>query len=144
MRALGLTLMAALSVGACASNPPEPKSESAAVTAPAEAEAPPAPPPSKPLGLDPQKIGAVVNSKASEVQGCHALAYAGSGGKGELAVDFTIAPNGTVEQSTIARSSFGNVDFEECVLGVINGLSFPASNGQTDASKLFRFGGGLD
>ncbi len=74
------------------------------------------------------------------VSGCYTVAYSGQeGGTGQLVVDFTVNPDGSVARAAVSESTLEDPTFEECVRKVYEGLEFPKAPGSTDASRPYNF-----
>lgn len=124
---------------ACASEPP-----------PSAARPPPPPPPpveaepALPPTLNHHQLRGVMNGKADPaVSGCYTVAYSGKeGGTGQLVVDFSVKPDGSVSHASISGSTLNDPTFEECVRKVYEGLVFPKAGGTTDASRPYTFKNG--
>ena len=123
---------------ACASDPPPPA-----------APPPPPPPPAKKEPtlaprLNHHQLRQVMNGKADPaVRGCYTVAYSGKdGGTGQLVVDFSVKPDGSVSSASISGSTLNDPTFEDCVRKVYEGLVFPKAGGTTDASRPYTFRNG--
>ena len=134
-RWVGLCLLLA----GCGGDPPPPP------------KAPPLAPPPKVVeepelkpGLNHHQLRKVMNEIADPaVRGCYTVAYSGNeGGTGQLVVDFSVNPDGTVRAATISDSTLANPTFEDCVKKVYQGLTFPKAPGTTDASRPYNFKNG--
>lgn len=95
-------------------------------------------------GLNHHQLRKVMNETADPaVRGCYTVAYSGNeGGTGQLVVDFSVNPDGTVASATVSDSTLANPTFEACVQKVYEGLIFPKAPGSTDASRPYTFKNG--
>lgn len=77
------------------------------------------------------------------VRGCYTVAYSGrEGGTGQLVVDFSVNPDGSVASASVSDSTLANPTLEACVQKVYEGLTFPQAPGATDASRPYNFKNG--
>jgi TonB family protein len=77
------------------------------------------------------------------VSGCYTVAYSGrDDGTGQLVVDFSVNPDGSVASASVSDSTLANPTFEQCVQKVYEGLTFPKAPGSTDASRPYTFTNG--
>jgi len=123
----------------CAGDPPPPP----AAPPPAAPPVAPEEPALKP-GLKHHQLRQVMNEKADPaVRGCYTVAYSGKeGGTGQLVVDFTVNPDGSVASAVVSGSTLQDPTFEDCVRKVYEGLAFPRAPGSTDASRPYNFRNG--
>lgn len=94
-------------------------------------------------GLEPSTVSEVVNAAGPAYQACYGKG-AGKGKhlpSGKLEVKFTVGVDGKVQAASIASSALENPSIEECLLGEIKGLSFPAprGGGSVDVTYPFHF-----
>jgi outer membrane biosynthesis protein TonB len=98
------------------------------------------PPPPRKEGLKPKQISSVVMSRYGDVNGCHAVTFAGSSeAEGSMVVGWTITPDGSVNSPQVIESTFANADVERCVLQITAELRFPRATDATDVSWKFKF-----
>lgn len=132
-------LLLGLLLSACASDPPPPPKPPAPAPLPKVAEEP-----ELKRGLNHHQLRKVMNETADPaVRGCYTVAYSGNeGGTGQLMVDFSVNPDGSVASATVSDSTLANPTFEACVEKVYEGLTFPRAPGATDASRPYNFKNG--
>lgn len=132
-------ILLVLWLASCGGEPPPPP------------KAPPRAPPAKVAeepelkpGLNHHQLRKVMNDTADPaVRGCYTVAYSGKdGGTGQLVVDFSVNPDGTVASATVSDSTLANPTLEDCVQKVYEGLTFPRAPGATDASRPYNFKNG--
>jgi len=92
-------------------------------------------------GLNHHQIRSVmVDTADPAVGGCYTVAYSGrDDGAGQLVVDFSVNPDGSVASVSVSDSTLANPTFEDCVKKVYEGLTFPKAPGSTDASRPYTF-----
>ena len=92
-------------------------------------------------GLNHNQLRSVMRETADPaVSGCYTVAYSGrDDGSGQLVVDFSVNPDGSVASASVSDSTLANPTFEHCVQKVYEGLTFPKAPGSTDASRPYTF-----
>lgn len=123
-------------VTACAAAPVPPP------TAPKEAKAVAVRRPTKPrpnhFGLTGPQIRPVIAEMDGKISGCYAMEYGGQHNEGgRLVVEWSVEPNGALENAHIDQSTFQNAAFERCVLDAAKSLHFPKANGPTAIRKPY-------
>lgn len=90
--------------------------------------------------LDKELIRKVIKANLAGVRACyqHALTRV-PGLEGKVAVKFTIGLEGNVPVSTLANSSVGNSQLEQCVVDRMRVLQFPKSRGVAVVTYPFMF-----
>jgi TonB family protein len=78
--------------------------------------------------LDQKLVNQVVQQKGEETRRCFA-SLPRSKAKGQLLLEFVVAPSGEVSQAKILGASLANAEFEGCVLDTLRSWVFPKPKG---------------
>ena len=81
--------------------------------------------------MDSNKVNELIRGKFPAVKNCLVGAGAFKGGKARVVVQFTIQPNGKVENASIVESGIKSGSFNSCVTGVVRGIKFPKPKDQS-------------
>lgn len=93
-----------------------------------EAEGAPADPDERVERLDKATIRELVGAKMGEVRKCYLAALVRSSStRGRLLLRFAVTPAGEVTNARAEASGFSDAALEICVVGVVQGIAFPAS-----------------
>lgn len=76
------------------------------------------------------EVDPVLNNAARQFQQCYIDAYMDHPYlAGDLAMEFTVAPDGTVNEVWTTTSTMGSQEVEQCILRIAQGLRFPRPHG---------------
>nr|PZN28495.1 MAG: hypothetical protein DIU78_02495 [Pseudomonadota bacterium] len=91
-------------------------------------------------GLSPEQIRRVVVSRMGAFQACYEIALGRDPNlKGNVGVQFSISPGGTVSSVSISNSSLNNPRVEGCLTRQFSRLRFPTADLPTNGSFPFVF-----
>lgn len=96
------------------------------------------------MGLAPDQIRTVVMTHTRELRACYDAELARTPGlKGTITITWRITSAGNVEGATVSATTMSNARVEQCIVGVVAAMQFPAADGPTNvAAYPFKFGVG--
>jgi hypothetical protein len=95
-------------------------------------------------GQAPPEVLRVLRGQRNALQRCYdaLMLRAPATSEGNVTVRFTLSPAGEVQATDVIGGTLDDVDFRQCVVGRLQGLTFPRAHSGAVFTNPIRFGGG--